>query len=82
MIEVDGLDVEVPGRTLVAGAGFTLERGQRVAVVGPNGAGKTTLIETLIGNRAARRRARQRGPSRGARPTSPSTGRSCAATAP
>ena len=51
VIEVDGLDVEVPGRTLVRRAGFTLERGQRLAVVAPNGAGKTTLLETLIGER-------------------------------
>ena len=51
VMEVDGLDVEVPGRSLIAGAGFTLERGQRLAIVGPNGTGKTMLIETLIGNR-------------------------------
>ncbi len=51
VVEVDGLDVEVPGRTLISGAGFTLERGQRLAVVAPNGAGKTTLLETLIGER-------------------------------
>jgi ATP-binding cassette subfamily F protein 3 len=51
VVEVDGLDVEVPGRTLIADAGFTLERGQRLAIVGPNGTGKTTLIETLIGRR-------------------------------
>jgi len=49
VIEVDGLDVEVPGRRLITGAGFTIERGQRVALVAPNGAGKTTLIETLLG---------------------------------
>jgi ATP-binding cassette subfamily F protein 3 len=53
VVEADGVDVAVPGRTLVAGAGFTLERGQRLAVVGPNGAGKTTLVETLIGRRPA-----------------------------
>jgi ATP-binding cassette, subfamily F, member 3 len=41
----------VPGRTLVREAGFTLERGQRLALVGPNGTGKTTLIETLLGRR-------------------------------
>ena len=52
VLEVDGLDVGVPGRRLVSDAGFTLERGQRLAVVGPNGTGKTTLIETLLGNRA------------------------------
>jgi ATP-binding cassette, subfamily F, member 3 len=51
VIEVDGLEVAVPGRTLVREAGFTLERGQRLALVGPNGTGKTTLIETLLGRR-------------------------------
>ena len=51
VMEVDGLDVAVPGRRLVSDAGFTLERGQRLAVVGPNGTGKTTLLETLLGNR-------------------------------
>jgi ATP-binding cassette subfamily F protein 3 len=51
VVEADGLDVEVPGRVLVREAGFTLERGQRMALVGPNGAGKTTLLETLIGRR-------------------------------
>ncbi len=55
VIEAEGVDVAVPGRTLVAGVGFTLERGQRLAVVGPNGAGKTTLVETLIGRRAPQR---------------------------
>ena len=55
VIEADGVDVAVPGRTLVAGVGFTLERGQRLAVVGPNGAGKTSLVETLIGRRPAER---------------------------
>ena len=51
VLEVDGLRLEVPGRTLLADVGFTLERGQRLAVIGPNGTGKTTLMETLIGRR-------------------------------
>ncbi len=53
VLEADGLGVEVAGRSLVDGAGFTIERGQRVAVVGPNGAGKTTTVETLLGRRDA-----------------------------
>jgi ATP-binding cassette subfamily F protein 3 len=43
--------IEVPGRTLLAGAGLELERGEHVVLVGPNGSGKTTLIETLAGRR-------------------------------
>ncbi len=51
VVEAEGLDVAVAGRTLIAGADFAIERGQRVALIGPNGAGKTTLIETLLGRR-------------------------------
>jgi ATP-binding cassette, subfamily F, member 3 len=43
--------IEVPGRTLLSGVSFELERGEHVVLVGPNGAGKTTLIETLAGRR-------------------------------
>jgi ATP-binding cassette, subfamily F, member 3 len=53
VVEAENLIVEVAGRTLVADAGFAVERGQRVALIGPNGAGKTTLLETLLGRRAA-----------------------------
>ena len=49
--EVEGVDLEVAGRTLVSGASFAIERGQRVALLGPNGSGKTTLLETLLGRR-------------------------------
>jgi ATP-binding cassette subfamily F protein 3 len=41
--------IEVPGRTLLAGAELELERGEHVVLVGRNGSGKTTLIETLAG---------------------------------
>ncbi|HEY2788456.1 MAG TPA: ABC-F family ATP-binding cassette domain-containing protein [Gaiellales bacterium] len=53
VLEAEGLDIAVAGRTLIAGADFAIERGQRVALIGPNGAGKTTLIETLLGRRPA-----------------------------
>jgi ATP-binding cassette, subfamily F, member 3 len=43
--------LEVPGRTLLAGADVEIEREEHVVLVGPNGAGKTTLIETLAGQR-------------------------------
>ena len=43
--------IEVPGRTLLAGAELEVERGEHVVLVGANGSGKTTLIETLAGRR-------------------------------
>ena len=52
VLDVEGLTIGVAGRTLVKGASFAIERGQRVALIGPNGAGKTTLLETILGNRA------------------------------
>jgi ATP-binding cassette subfamily F protein 3 len=52
VVEVEGLELEVPGRTLLADASFAIERAEHVSLVGPNGAGKTTLLETLLGMRA------------------------------
>ena len=51
VLKVEGLKVEVPGRTLVDDASLRLERDEHVVLVGPNGAGKTTLIDTLAGSR-------------------------------
>jgi ATPase subunit of ABC transporter with duplicated ATPase domains len=40
----------VGGRTLLAGADFTLPTGSRTALLGENGCGKTTLLRALAGN--------------------------------
>ncbi len=37
------------GVPVLAGLGFTVERGERVAVVGPNGVGKSTLLKIVAG---------------------------------
>ena len=52
VVEAEALELTVPGRTLLHGASFAIERGEHVSLVGPNGAGKTTLLETLLGRRA------------------------------
>jgi ATP-binding cassette, subfamily F, member 3 len=53
VVEANELDVQVGGRSLVAGASFALERGEHVGLIGPNGSGKTTLLETMLGRREA-----------------------------
>jgi ATP-binding cassette subfamily F protein 3 len=48
VVEADGLEVAIGGRTLLRDATFAVERGEHVALVGPNGSGKTTLLEKLV----------------------------------
>lgn len=45
------LSYSIAGRALLAGASFSLEEGERVALVGDNGAGKSTLLSLLVGER-------------------------------
>lgn len=48
MIELDGLVVQLGGRTVLDGLTGEL-RGNAIGLLGPNGAGKSTLINTLLG---------------------------------
>jgi energy-coupling factor transporter ATP-binding protein EcfA2 len=48
-VVVEGLGVEIDGRTLLSGVDLDLRGGSAVAVLGPNGAGKTTLLRALAG---------------------------------
>lgn len=51
-VTVEDLAFRYPGTTtnVFAGIGFTLEAGQRLAIIGPNGIGKTTLMRCLAGD--------------------------------
>ncbi|GAA1829403.1 ABC transporter ATP-binding protein [Pseudonocardia ailaonensis] len=46
-VDAEGIDVEIAGRTVVAGAVLRAEPGTVVGLLGPNGSGKTTLLRTL-----------------------------------
>ncbi|MDP9257486.1 MAG: ATP-binding cassette domain-containing protein, partial [Actinomycetota bacterium] len=44
-----GLAVGYTGRPVLEGLEFSIEPGQRLAVLGPNGGGKSTLVRALTG---------------------------------
>jgi Fe-S cluster assembly ATP-binding protein len=47
---VEDLHVEVAGKEIVKGVSFTLDRGEKVALMGPNGSGKSSLANAIMGN--------------------------------
>lgn len=48
-VEMDGLNVQLGGRTIFKNLNLSMTSGQIVAVVGRNGVGKTTLLRSMSG---------------------------------
>src|SRR5215210_8299436 len=48
MLTIRDLKMSLGGRTLFENASFTVNHGDRVALVGPNGAGKSTLFSIIL----------------------------------
>ncbi len=53
MLSLQGVHKEYPGKQVFNDLSFSLQRGDKLAVVGVNGAGKTTLLKILAGVEAA-----------------------------
>jgi len=49
LLEVRDLSKSYDGLQALRGVGFTVDRGERVALIGPNGAGKTTCFNVING---------------------------------
>lgn len=49
LIEARGLAAGYDGRPAISGVTFSLQPGERMALLGPNGGGKTTLLRALLG---------------------------------
>ena len=49
LVAARDLAVGYGGRPVLAGLTFSIEPGQRLAVLGPNGGGKSTLVRALLG---------------------------------
>ncbi len=49
-VTVEQLSKGFEGKPLFKNFSFTVEAGERLAIIGPNGIGKTTLLRTLVGD--------------------------------
>ena len=47
---VENIHKSFDGKKVLNGISFTMNKGDKIALIGPNGVGKTTLCEILVGN--------------------------------
>ena len=53
LLSLDAVSIAYDGREIVRGLGFTLEGGDRLALMGGNGTGKSSVLKLLVGQAGA-----------------------------
>jgi zinc/manganese transport system ATP-binding protein len=48
-IEIDGVDLAIGGKQVLADVSLSIRDGEFIGVLGPNGSGKTTLLKAILG---------------------------------
>ncbi|RQW63563.1 ABC transporter ATP-binding protein [Vibrio viridaestus] len=49
VFEAESINYEIDGRSIISDFSFTIQRGDRIALIGPNGCGKSTLLKLMLG---------------------------------
>ncbi|MEZ4462383.1 MAG: ABC-F family ATP-binding cassette domain-containing protein [bacterium] len=53
VVEVKGVSKSFAEKNVLNNVSFTLQKGERIAIIGPNGIGKSTLLKILVGEHQA-----------------------------
>ncbi|MCE0492552.1 ABC transporter ATP-binding protein [Vibrio salinus] len=49
VFEAENIKYEIEGRSIIDNFSFTIQRGDKIALIGPNGCGKSTLLKLMLG---------------------------------
>ncbi|MDF2911409.1 MAG: lsa [Sporolactobacillus laevolacticus] len=49
LVELDHVSIHYGGRTVCSDINFTVEQGERIALLGPNGSGKSSILKLICG---------------------------------